>query len=71
MKLKEIINRPVGTPIEHDEACFVIGEYIKEQTGIKINPRINRNNGTFNAIREVELMNKMFNYAIDWFRKNK
>lgn len=70
MDLKEIVNRPNETPIEEQEACLVIKEYIKVRKGGEVQPMIETRQGKFNAIREVNLMRQMLNYAIGWFRQN-
>lgn len=70
MDLKEIVNRPNETPIQEQEACLVIKEYIKARKGVEIQPKIETRLGQIYAMREVNLMHEMLNYAIGWFRQN-
>jgi len=70
MDLKEIINRPNEAPIEENEACFIIKEYIKTRKGVEVNPIIETRLGNTYAMREVGLMNKMLDHAIEWFKEN-
>lgn len=68
MNLKEIINRPNETPLDEDEAYFVLKEYVKARKGVDINPRIEARFSSLNAMREVNIMHHMLNHAIGWFR---
>lgn len=70
MDLKEIVNRPDGTPIEEQEAYFVIKEYVKARKDVDIQPQINARMGQIQAMFEVNLMHQMLSYAIAWFKEN-
>jgi hypothetical protein len=70
MNLKEIINRPNETPLEEDEACLVIKQYIKARKGVDVKPKIEIRYGRARAMHEVNLMHQMLNHAIGWFRQN-
>ena len=70
MDLKEIVNRPDDSPITQEEACFVIAEYVKERKGANIKPSIDTRMGSVWADRETQLMYRMLEYAVTWYRRN-
>ncbi len=70
MNLKELIDRPNETPIQEDEAYFILREYIKIRKGVDISPRLSSIFGRMGATIEVQIMHNMLDYAIAWLKEN-
>ena len=70
MDLKEIVNRPIETMMEEEDAYLVLKEYVKVRKGVDIQPKIGVIFGRFGAMHEVNLMHQMLCEAIGWFRQN-
>ena len=71
MDIKDIVNKPDTYEFSQDEMIFVISEYIKDRKGIEVKPRINTSFGQFVTMNELNIMNHLFNYALNWYKNQK